>query len=42
MTPTPVGSWRTGPVWIGRSATSPVGADHMAPRAALVPGLWRT
>ena len=33
------GSWRTGPVWIGRSATSPVGADYVAPRAELVPGL---
>ncbi len=33
------GTWRTEPVWIGRSSVSPVGADYVAPRAELVPGL---
>ena len=27
------GAWRTEPVWIGRSALSPVGAEYVAPRA---------
>jgi len=33
------GRWRSEPVWIGRSSVSPVGADYVGPRAALVPGL---
>ncbi|MDY1003946.1 Fic family protein [Curtobacterium sp. CFBP9011] len=33
------GTWRDEPVWIGRSADSPDGADFVAPRADRVPGL---
>jgi Fic family protein len=33
------GSWRDEPVWIGRAADSPRGADFVAPRADRVPGL---
>jgi len=30
------GAWRTEPVWIGRSALSPVGADYVAPQASRI------
>ncbi|PYY38065.1 Fic family protein [Curtobacterium sp. MCJR17_055] len=33
------GTWRDEPVWIGRAADSPRGADFVAPRADRVPGL---
>ncbi|GAA1767740.1 hypothetical protein GCM10009747_30560 [Agromyces humatus] len=33
------GDWRTQPVWIGRSARSPVGATFVAPQHERVPGL---
>jgi Fic family protein len=33
------GSWRTEPVWIGRNADSPVGADFVAPAHHRVPDL---
>ncbi|MFC0581224.1 Fic family protein [Micrococcoides hystricis] len=33
------GSWRQEPVWIGRSASSPVGADYVAPAHERIPDL---
>jgi len=33
------GAWRTEPVWVGTSSTSPVGAEYVAPSAPRVPGL---
>lgn len=33
------GSWRAEPVWIGRSADSPAGAEFVAPASERVPGL---
>ncbi|AMM34798.1 Filamentation induced by cAMP protein fic (plasmid) [Sinomonas atrocyanea] len=37
--PAQAGRWREEPVWIGTSASSPVGADYVAPRFERVPGL---
>ncbi|WP_229232017.1 Fic family protein [Sinomonas cyclohexanicum] len=37
--PSEAGKWRREPVWIGTSATNPVGADYVAPRFERVPGL---
>ncbi|GAB4099251.1 Fic family protein [Sinomonas halotolerans] len=37
--PDQAGRWRQEPVWIGTSASSPVGADYVAPRFERVPGL---
>lgn len=33
------GEWRTGPVWIGTSNLTPVGAEYVAPAAARIPDL---
>jgi Fic family protein len=37
--PKGAGIWRSEPVWIGRSSSSPVGADFVAPDAKRVPAL---
>ncbi|SLK13716.1 Fic family protein [Arthrobacter sp. P2b] len=37
--PKGAGIWRSEPVWIGRSSSSPVGADFVAPDARRVPAL---